>query len=208
MRSLARALLVVSILGAVCFAGDARAIGLTDCSVTKTDNVATAFAGGSVVYTIEVANGGAKVTGTANASLTDNFPAACTSVSYTSVAHGGAFGNTASGSGNIQESSLIMPIDSGVTYTATCSISGFATGSLSNTVTVQDTQIDLDPNNDSATDTDSRAASPDAVLVDGCSDGKACEWSTLVPSPASWTKGLVDGCEVGTDCGGGQCPDC
>ena len=205
MRPALRVLLALALTG---FAREAHAIAVTDCSVTKTDGVTTAFLGGTVTYTIEVANGGKGITGTANASLTDDFPAACTTVSYTSVAHGGAFGNTASGSGDIHESSLIMPPDSGVTYTAVCSISGFATGSLSNTVTVLDTQIDINATNDSATDTDTFAANPDGLLVDGLEDGAACAWSTLFPPPATCTNGLIDGCETGTDCGGGQCPDC
>jgi uncharacterized repeat protein (TIGR01451 family) len=97
--------------------------------------------------------------------VTDTFPAACTSVSYTSTATGGATGNTAAGSGNINDAALNLPSGSTVTYTATCSISPAATGSLTNTATISSAVTDPVPANNSATDTDTFAASADLSLT-------------------------------------------
>ncbi len=105
-----------------------------DLSITKTDGVASVTPGGTTTYTITASNAG---TSAANpATVTDTFPAACTSVSYTSTATGGATGNTASGSGNINDAALNLPAGSSVTYTATCSINPGASGSLANTATI------------------------------------------------------------------------
>src|SRR6185295_15277362 len=93
------------------------------------------------------------------ASVTDTFPAACTSVSYTSVAAGGATGNTAGpAAGNISDLALNLPAGSSVTYTATCTISGSATGTLDNTATVSSSTPDPNAGNNSATDSDTITA--------------------------------------------------
>jgi uncharacterized repeat protein (TIGR01451 family) len=142
-------------------ATDVDAIGASaDLSVTKTDGVTTAPAGGSVTYTIVVSNAGPSAA--AGTSLTDTFPAACTSVSTTSLAAGGATGNTAGPfAGNINET-LSLPSGSSVTYTSTCTISPAAVGSLSNTATVAAGAgvTDPTPGNNSATDTDSISNPP------------------------------------------------
>ncbi len=135
-----------------------------DLSVTKTDGVTTATPGGSVTYTITVANAGPSAANPA--SVTDTFPAACTSVSYTSVAAGGATGNTAGpAAGNINDAALNLPAGSSVTYTATCTISPSATGSLVNTATVASATPDPNSANNSATDTDTFGASADLSLT-------------------------------------------
>ncbi len=129
-----------------------------DLSITKDDGVSTVTAGSSTTYTIIASNAGpGDVTG---ATVTDNFPAACTSVSYTSVAAGGASGNTASGSGNINDTALNLPSGSSVTYTATCNIAAGGTGSLSNTATISSATDDPNPNNNSATDIDTIVLPP------------------------------------------------
>ncbi len=145
-------------------ATDTDGVALTaDLSVTKSDGVVSATAGGSVTYTIVFSNAGPSTA--TGATAADTFPAACTSVTWTSVASGGATGNTASGSGNISNS-LNLPAGSSVTYTATCSISGAATGSLSNTATLTAPAgvTDPTPGNNSATDTDGLGASADLAI--------------------------------------------
>jgi uncharacterized repeat protein (TIGR01451 family) len=134
-----------------------------DVSVTKTDGVAAATPGGSTTYTITVSNAGP--TAANPASVTDTFPAACTSVSYTSTASGGATGNTAAGSGNINDAALNLPVGSSVTYSATCSISGAATGTLDNTATVASSTPDPTPGNNTATDSDTLTGSSTLSLT-------------------------------------------
>lgn len=129
----------------------------TDLSITKTDGVAVATPGGTTTYTITALNAGpSAVTG---ASVTDSFPAACTNVSYTSVVTGGATGNTAAGSGNINDTALDLPVAASITYTATCTLNPAATGTLANTasVTAPGSITDVDPSNNSATDSDTLA---------------------------------------------------
>ncbi len=137
-----------------------------DLSITKTDGVASAVPGQSVVYTIVASNAGPDPV--TDGAVADTFPAACSSVSYTSVAAGGATGNTAAGAGNIADV-LTMPAGSSVTYTATCNISSAATGSLSNTATIASAAPDPDPANNSASDTDT--LSPQADLSITKTDG-------------------------------------
>ncbi|MDG4555768.1 MAG: DUF11 domain-containing protein, partial [Candidatus Contendobacter sp.] len=124
-----------------------------DLSMTKTDGVTTATPSGSVTYTIVAANAGpSNATGV---TVADTFPAACTSVTYSSVAAGGATGNTTVGSGNLNDT-LNLPVGASVTYTATCAIALTATGTLSNTATVAAPGgvTDPTPGNNSATDSD------------------------------------------------------
>jgi len=134
-----------------------------DLSITKTDGVASATPGGTTTYTITAANAGPSAANPAT--VADTFPAACTSVSYTSTAAGGATGNTAAGSGNINDAALNLPAGSSVTYTAICSIDPAATGSLTNTATISSAVSDPNPANNSATDTDSLVASADLSLT-------------------------------------------
>ncbi len=123
-----------------------------DLAITKTDGVTSATPGGSVTYTIAVSNAGP---GDAfGSTVNDTFPASLT-CTWTCVGSGGAT-CTAAGSGNISET-VFLPVGSGVTYTATCTISPSATGTLTNTATVAPTPggvADPNPSNDSATDVD------------------------------------------------------
>ncbi|MEO8503804.1 MAG: proprotein convertase P-domain-containing protein [Acidobacteriota bacterium] len=134
-----------------------------DLSITKTDGVTAAAAGGSTVYTITASNAGSSAANPAT--VADTFPAACTTVAYTSTAAGGATGNTAAGAGNINDAALNMPSGSSVTYTATCNISPTATGTLDNTATISSATGDPVPGNNSATDSDTLAGSSDLSLT-------------------------------------------
>jgi uncharacterized repeat protein (TIGR01451 family) len=153
--------------GADCDIGAYEFIENTDISVTKTDGVTTAVPGQSVTYTIVAANNGPS--DDPSVSVTDNFPASLT-CTYTSVASGGATGNTASGSGDISDT-LNMPSGSSVTYTASCSIDPSATGTLSNTATATASVTDPTPGNNSATDSDT--LTPEADISVTKTDGQS-----------------------------------
>ncbi|MFZ1722294.1 MAG: DUF11 domain-containing protein [Dokdonella sp.] len=133
-----------------------------DLSVTKTDGATTATPGGSVTYTITAGNAGpSNATG---ATVADTFPASLT-CTWTCVGAGGGT-CTAAGSGNINDT-VNLPSGGSTTYTASCAISAAATGSLSNTATVAAPGgvTDPTPGNNSATDTDTLAASADVAVT-------------------------------------------
>jgi uncharacterized repeat protein (TIGR01451 family) len=122
-----------------------------DLAITKTDGVTSATPGGSVTYTIVASNAGpSNATG---ASVADIFPAELT-CTWTCVGAGGGT-CTAAGSGNIADT-VNLPAGGSVTYTASCNVSGAASGSLVNTATVAAPAgvTDPDPADNSATDTD------------------------------------------------------
>ncbi len=144
-------------------ATDSDALGASaDLSITKTDGVTTATPGGSVTYTITASNAGpSNATG---ASVVDTFPASLT-CTWTCVGAGGGT-CTASGSGNLNDT-VNLPSGGNVTYTASCTISAAATGTLSNTATVTapGSVTDPAPGNNSATDSDTLAASADLSIT-------------------------------------------
>jgi uncharacterized repeat protein (TIGR01451 family) len=141
-----------------------------DLSITKTDGQISATPGGNTTYTIVVNNAGPSDVN--SASMTDSF-ATDLSCTYTSVAAGGASGHTASGSGNIADT-LVLPAGSSVTYTIPCEIDPGAAGTLSNTATVSTEVTDLNPGNESATDTNDLTASADLSITK--TDGQT--WAT------------------------------
>lgn len=125
---------------------------VADLQITNTDGQTAVAQGALVTYTIVVTNAGpAAVTG---ATVTDTLPVALTGATYTAVATGGATGFTASGMGNLVNT-VTMPSGSTITYTVTATLSATATGTLSNTATVTApvSVADLNPANNSATDT-------------------------------------------------------
>src|SRR6185295_3655131 len=130
--------------------------------ITKTDGVTTATAGGSVTYTITASNAGPS--NAPGSTVADTFPASLT-CTWTCVGAGGGT-CTASGSGNINDT-VNLPSGGSVTYTASCTISAAATGTLSNTATVAAPGgvTDPTPGNNSATDTDTLAASADLAIT-------------------------------------------
>ncbi len=136
---------------------------VADLVVTKTDGVTTATPGGSTTYTIMASNAGP---GSTSGTVADTFPAALT-CTWTCVGAGGGT-CTAAGAGNISDP-VTLPSGGSVTYTASCAISGAATGSLANTATVTGVAGDPTPANNSATDTDTLVASAnlDITKTDG-----------------------------------------
>ncbi|HEV7768776.1 MAG TPA: SBBP repeat-containing protein [Thermoanaerobaculia bacterium] len=132
-----------------------------DLSITKTDGVTTATPGGSVTYTITASNGGPNpVTG---ATVADTFPASLT-CNWTCVGFGGGT-CTAAGAGNLNDT-VNLPNGGGVTYTASCTVSPAASGSLSNTATVTAPGGITDPpGNNSATDNDTLTPQADLAIT-------------------------------------------
>ncbi len=133
-----------------------------DLAITKTDGVTTATPGGSTTYTITASNAGPS--NAPGATVADTFPASLT-CTWTCVGAGGGT-CTASGSGNIGDT-VNLPSGGSVTYTASCTISAAATGTLSNTATVSAPGgvTDPTPGNNSATDSDTLAASADLAIT-------------------------------------------
>ena len=159
-----------------------------DLALTKTDGVTSVAAGNTVIYTITATNGGPAAT---SATVTDTFPAACGSVTWTCSGSGGG-SCTASGSEPLTDV-VVLPNSGSVTYTATCPVAVSASGSLTNTATITSAN---DPNagNNSATDTDtilpcfSVATPTPANQVVGASAGSGSVTVT-VPSGCAWTAG-------------------
>jgi len=143
-------------------ATDTSTLGASaDLAISKTDNQASHIPGTPVDYVIVVENLGPSAV--SDAVVTDTFQAPLQNCSYTSVASGGAAGNT-SAAGDINDT-LDMPVGSSVTYDVTCDVDAAATGTLSNTATVSSaTAADPVPGNDSATDTSTLGASADLAI--------------------------------------------
>jgi uncharacterized repeat protein (TIGR01451 family) len=133
-----------------------------DLSITKTDGVVAATAGGSTTYTITASNAGPSAA--PGSTVADTFPASLTCTWTCSGLGGGTC--TAAGAGNINDS-VNLPSGGSVTYIASCSISGVATGTLSNTATVTAPGgvTDPTPANNSATDSDTLGASADLGIT-------------------------------------------
>lgn len=132
-----------------------------DLSITKTDGATDEVPGTSITYTITVTNNGPS--DDPSVSVADTFPGTLQGVTFTSVAAGGATGNTAAGAGNIADT-VNMPAGSSVTYTVNATIASSATGNLSNTATVTASVTDPTPGNNSATDTDTLTPSADVAV--------------------------------------------
>jgi uncharacterized repeat protein (TIGR01451 family) len=123
-----------------------------DLAITKTNGVTSVVPGTSTTYTIVVSNKGPS---TAVAQqVTDLFPSAITSVSWTAVASTGSSVAAASGIGNILTTVTLLPGGT-VTFTAVAQISSSATGTLVNTATVEVPPGDNTPDDNSATDINS-----------------------------------------------------
>lgn len=124
-----------------------------DLEITKTDNLTEAVPGqDTITYEIIATNHGPSDNPSVN--VTDTFPAALT-CAYVSTADIGVTGNTASGSGNISDTGMVMPADTSITYIATCTIDPSATGTLSNTANIISASVtDPGPGPNSAADND------------------------------------------------------
>ncbi|MEZ6115191.1 MAG: SdrD B-like domain-containing protein [Pirellulaceae bacterium] len=137
----------------------------SDLAVTKTNNLTSVVPGEQITYEIVVSNlGPANVIG---ANFTDDFTAQFTNPSYTSVVNSGTVtGNTASGTGNIDDT-LDMTAGSSVTYTVTGTVAPNASGTLDNTAIVRpgNGMLDLDGTNNAATDSDPLVPTVDLTIT-------------------------------------------
>jgi len=146
-----------------------------DLAVTMDDGLTLAIPGQSTTYTIVASNSGPD--GAIAATVSDPFPADCTSVSWTCAGSGGGT-CSASGSGDISDT-VDLPSGGSATYTAVCDITSTPSGTqLSNTATVAVGPSTIDPNpaNDSATDVDDLA-----IFLDGFESADTSRWSFVVP---------------------------
>jgi uncharacterized repeat protein (TIGR01451 family) len=134
-----------------------------DVAITKSDGVTSATPGGTVTYTIAITDQAG--VGANGATVTDNFPAGFTSVSWSCLPSVGAV-CTATGAGNINDTVTIPPGGS-ITYNVLATISSSATGSITNTATVTPAAGATDTNlvNNSASDTDTLASSGDLSVT-------------------------------------------
>ncbi|MGK0311941.1 MAG: hypothetical protein ACI8RC_001562, partial [Ilumatobacter sp.] len=135
---------------------------MAEVSITNTDGMRTAVAkADTLTYVLVVATDGPVAD--PNVFVEDEFPDALT-CSYTSVANGGASGNTASGDGDVADF-LSMPANSTVRYVATCLIAASTTGIISNTATATPSAPDPQTSNNSATDSTTIVAPPRSVSL-------------------------------------------
>jgi len=134
-----------------------------DLWVQKTDGRAAGIPGQGVTYTITVGNAGPDAA--EGAGVMDILPAAL-SCTTTCAGTGGATCTAGPFSGNIADR-VKIPAGQLVTYTAHCTVSSSASGTLSNTATVMapPTVGDPDPGNNSATDTDTLDPAADLGVV-------------------------------------------
>ena len=137
-----------------------------DLSITKTDGQASAVPGTNVTYTIVVANAGPHDAG--GSTLTDIFPAALSGVTWTCSAAGGAV-CPPNGSGDINVTLPALPVGGTLTFTASGLIDPAATGTLVNTASaaLPTGGIDTNPNNNSATDSDSLTPEANLAITKG-----------------------------------------
>lgn len=146
-------------------------------SITKTDNSATpgsAVPGTALTYTITVSNSGpSDAPGTV---ITDGLPANFTAATFTSSGSAGVTGNTANGSGNINDTVLI-PAHGSVTYTVTGTINPAATGSLDNTASIT-AGAGVTDTNTATSASDNLTLTPQADLSVTQSDNKGGDSTT------------------------------
>jgi uncharacterized repeat protein (TIGR01451 family) len=124
-----------------------------DLSITKTDGVTAVAPGGTLTYTIVASNAGPSPVTSAN--VVEVFPAACVAVSWTCTASGGgacpASGNTGFAAG------VDLPPGAAATFIALCTVDPDSLNGtvISNTATITALPgtLELDPSNNSATDT-------------------------------------------------------
>jgi uncharacterized repeat protein (TIGR01451 family) len=130
-------------------------------TLAKSDGRTTIQPGQSLVYTIEVRNGGPSLV--SGVSLVDNFPVELTGISWScSATPGGSCSITGVQSGNVN-TLLSLPPGGAATVTANATVRPTAQGTLSNTAVIT-SPIDPGENNRTATDTTAIAPLADLEL--------------------------------------------
>ncbi len=160
-----------------------------DLSITKDDGVSSVSAGGNVIYTIVVHNGGpSSVTG---APVTDSFLSPTTFSAATWTCSPSARCGAASGTGNIN-TTVTLAANQDATFTVNATVSSSAAGSLTNTANVAAPAgvSDSNPANNTAADTDaiqSIPALPAIGLLDNFNRTNATNLNTGAPAGVSWS---------------------
>ncbi len=133
-----------------------------DLSATKTDGTATAVPGGTVTYTMVVANAGPSAV--VGATVTDALAASLSGATWLCAASAGST-CPASGTDSVSASVNLAPGGS-ATFTLTATVSAAATGSLVNTIAIAPPTGVTDPvaGNNSATDTDTLTLHADLTV--------------------------------------------
>jgi uncharacterized repeat protein (TIGR01451 family) len=148
----------------------------TDLAVTKTDGLLESDPGTTLDYVIVVTNDGpSDVTG---AMVDDPLAPQLTGCTWTCTPTAGA-DCAAGGSGAIDDL-VDLPAGTSVQYDLSCTFQPAAEESVNNTVTVTAPAgiTDLDPGNDSATDTTHATLT---IFTDGFESGNTSAWSSTVP---------------------------
>jgi uncharacterized repeat protein (TIGR01451 family) len=148
-------------------ATDTDAAPTADLSVTKTDGVSIyPLAGGTVTYHIVVTNNGPA--GVTSADVSDTRPPQISSWIWTCVADSGASCTAGPVSPVNFNDSVDIPAGKKVTYTVVATITGGATGDMTNTVTVTAPIITPDPiaANNTASDVDAHPSADLSITKD------------------------------------------
>lgn len=149
--------------------------------ITMVDNTTTYTVGGTITYTITASHMGGP-TNVNGATVTDNFPAQLTNITWTCTGTGGGT-CPANGTGNLS-TSVNLPVGSSVTFVINASVSPAATGDLVNTATVTVPIGITDPSlaNNTATDTNTPVFNTDLRIT------KTDSVSSYTPgSPVTYT---------------------
>src|SRR6185369_12778619 len=138
-----------------------------DLSITNSNGGATIIQGANTTYAIVVTN--PATVAVSNVSVADTFPAALSGCAWTCSASSGGTCQAPSGSGNIATTTNTLAGSGGtLSFSATCTLSAAATGSLVDTATVSYAN-ETNAANNSATDTDTITPAADLSLTN--SDG-------------------------------------
>jgi uncharacterized repeat protein (TIGR01451 family) len=188
---------VSPLLGPKVYTTVTNGITYADLQVAASDNANGVIWGQSLTYTITVTNptGPNAVTG---ATVTDTFPATLKNISWTCVGANGA-ACTASGTGNIADGSVNIPVGGSATYTVNATVvSGTGAGQVANiaSVTLPAAAVDFYPLNNAA-GVYNAISSPN-----GTACGTALDCASGVCDVAGGICIPAGGCGADSDCAG------
>lgn len=165
-----------------------------DLAAAKDDGITAVQPGQPVTYTITATNGGPSDAPVAT--VADTLPIVLEGSTWTCVGQGGGT-CTAAGTGDINDSAVVLPAGGSVTYTLTATVADatVAGTSITNTATVSTPTTDPNPANDAASDTDTVADfTADLVAL------KAAPATAVVGGTISYTIGVRnDGPDLARD---------
>jgi uncharacterized repeat protein (TIGR01451 family) len=135
---------VSPLIGPKIYTNVTHGVAYADLGLTMSDGVNGVVWGQALTYTIVVGNP-VGPNAAVGATVTDTFPSTLSNIAWTCV---GSAGGTcaASGSGNINDSSVGLPVGATVTYTVTANVvSGMGSGQVANTASVAMPSSGSDP---------------------------------------------------------------